>query len=104
MIDVNVEQVLSLQEASQRDILPRRRGGKRPHVATFFRWVTHGVGGVRLEAIKVGGTLCTSAEAIQRFCERLTEGDKRLTPSAPTVGRRAREQRAASDRVAAALA
>ena len=104
MIDIGVEKVVTLTEAAKLDCLPARRAGKRPHVATMFRWVTTGVGGVKLEALRVGGTLCTSIEAIQRFCERLTEGDARLTPQAETVGRRAREKSAASERVAAALA
>lgn len=73
MIDIRNETVLSLTDAGRH--LPRRRAGKRPHVATLYRWVQHGVRGVKLEAIQVGGTLCTSLEALQRFCERLTGAD-----------------------------
>jgi hypothetical protein len=75
MIDLTAEQVVSLSEATKR--LPRRRQGKRPHVATLYRWADRGVHGVKLETLRVGGTLCTSLEALQRFCERCTD------PSAP---------------------
>lgn len=69
------EEVLTLREAAHR--LPRRASGRRLHHATLYRWATDGLRGVRLETIQVGGTLCTSIEALQRFFEEL--------------GRRARE-------------
>lgn len=81
MIDIQNEQVVSLTDASKH--LPRRRAGKRPHVATLYRWVARGVQGVRLESIQVGGTLCTSLEALQRFCERCTDPSSRLPSSTP---------------------
>ena len=52
--------------------LPCRRAGKRPHVATVYRWAKRGLRGVVLETLQVGGTLCTSHEALQRFFEALT--------------------------------
>ena len=52
---------------------PRRRGGKKPHVATLHRWATNGCRGVRLETICVGATRCTSPDAIDRFFARFTE-------------------------------
>ncbi len=75
MIDLQTEKVISIRDACQ--MLPRRRGGKRPHFATLYRWIQRGVRGVRLESIKVGGEFCTSVEALQRFCERCTD------PTAP---------------------
>jgi Protein of unknown function (DUF1580) len=75
MIDIRREAVLSLAEAAQLTLLPRRRRGKRPHMATLYRWAQRGLRGVHLETIRVGGTLCTSVEAIQRFCDRLSQGD-----------------------------
>lgn len=70
MIDLQTETVVSLSEAAA--LLPRRRAGKRPHVATLYRWASRGCRGVVLETIQVGGTLCTSREAVQRFCDRLS--------------------------------
>jgi hypothetical protein len=55
--------------------VPVRRNGKRLHIATAFRWAKDGVRGVKLETIRVGGTLCTSVEALQRFFEKLSATD-----------------------------
>ena len=42
--------------------------GCRPEKSTVMRWVTRGVGGVRLEAIKMGGRYWyTSTQALNRF-------------------------------------
>lgn len=71
MIDITNEDVLTLPDACRR--LPRRRAGRRPHAATLYSWAREGYRGVRLETIQVGGTLCTSIEALQRFFERLSE-------------------------------
>ena len=71
MIDISTEKLISLTEAAKR--LPQRRRGSRPHVATLYRWSQNGVKGVRLETLQVGGTLCTSIEALQRFFDKLSE-------------------------------
>lgn len=70
MIDLASENVITLTNATQ--YLPKRRKGQRPHPATMFRWAQKGVRGIVLETLRVGGTLCTSTEALQRFCERCT--------------------------------
>ena len=72
MIDPNTEHVISLADCAKS--LPRRRGGKRPHVSCIYRWTTSGCKGVVLESIQVGGTRCTSREALARFFQRLTQG------------------------------
>lgn len=79
MIDILNETVVSLTQASRDRRLPRRRNGQRPHVATLYRWAKRGFNGVTLETLQVGGTLCTSIEALQRFFVRLTN------PNAPVV-------------------
>ncbi len=86
-IDLTTEQVLSLRRAC--DFLPARRAGKRPNVATLYRWAQRGCRGVRLETIRVGGTLCTSLEALQRFCEALTSTSN-VAPSRYTAKQRER--------------
>lgn len=86
MIDLKTESVFSLTEAAKKNLLPTRRAGKRPNVATFYRWAQRGVRGVILETIQVGGTKCTSAEAIQRFCERLSAPTS-VIPIATSIGR-----------------
>lgn len=82
MIDIQTEEVVSLTQAAKSKCLPRRRKGKRPHVATLFRWATVGVRGVVLETIQCGGTRCTSVQALQRFFERCTDPS---TPARPTT-------------------
>ncbi len=55
--------------------IPRRRGGRKLHKSTAFRWAKPGVRGIRLEVIRVGGTLCTTVAALQRFFEALSVND-----------------------------
>jgi len=77
-INLNSETVISLTEATR--LLPARRGGKRPHVSCIYRWTVTGCKGVILESIQVGGTRCTSKEALARFFERLTTGSRDIEP------------------------
>lgn len=80
MIDLTRESVLSFAEAASR--LPRRRNGKRPHRNTLLRWATEGLHGVPLETIRIGGTLCTSIEALQRFFNALSQASS-IAPLRP---------------------
>lgn len=91
MIDITTEALLSLTEAARR--LPGRRG-KRIHVATLHRWASRGVKGVQLETVRVGGTRCTSMEALQRFIERVTGPREPQAPAAPDAVRAAAIKRA----------
>jgi hypothetical protein len=77
MIDLT-EEVISLADAAKR--LPRRRGSKPVHVSCIYRWTVQGCRGVVLEYTQIGGTRCTSVEALERFFERLTA---QSSPSAP---------------------
>src|SRR3954454_156677 len=67
------EDIRSLTNATK--LLPTRRGDRPPHVSCLFRWAKHGLRGARLETLRVGGTLCTSREALERFFARLAEVD-----------------------------
>ncbi len=73
MIDISLEEVFPLSDAPKRCNIRRR--GKPLNVATFYRWAANGSRGVRLETVRVGGSLYTSLEAIRRFSERLTDPD-----------------------------
>lgn len=53
------------------------QAGRRVHLSTALRWVTRGVRGVRLEAVRLGGRWVTSLEALDRFAARLTAADCR---------------------------
>jgi len=47
--------------------------GIRPDKATLTRWIHRGVGGIRLEAIRLGGrNIFTSTQALTRFIEART--------------------------------
>ena len=88
MIDPNSETLISLAEAARH--LPRRRAGKKPHVSCIYRWTTSGCRGVVLDSIQVGGTRCTSKEALARFFRRLTQGGAIDAPKVRTCAQRQR--------------
>jgi hypothetical protein len=71
VIDITNEDLKPLADAAA-EWVPRRRRGRKCHVSTLYRWATAGCRGIRLETIQVGGTCCTSREALQRFFEALT--------------------------------
>ena len=76
MIDPSKERLMPLSKAI--GSVPPRRQNKRPHTSTLFRWATSGLRGVKLEVLRVGGTLCTSEPALHRFFKRLTIADRTL--------------------------
>ena len=83
MIDISCESMVSLTEAAKS--LPRRRAGKKPNIATFYRWTTVGCRGVVLEFLQIGATRCTSREALQRFFDALTaQADSTIAPLTAT--------------------
>jgi hypothetical protein len=82
-VDPSTEKLRSFAEAARR--LPALRGGKPVNPSTVWRWTRRGVRArdgriVRLEAIRVGGTCCTSDEALLRFFRALSADD----PQSPT--------------------
>lgn len=84
MIDLENEEILTFQDACQR--LPRKRAGRRMHPGTLYRWASTGLRGVRLETLQVGGSQCTSVQALQRFFERLSRISARATSGAQDDG------------------
>jgi hypothetical protein len=80
------ETPLSLTEVCRK--LPVGLGGSELHLSTVLRWCTVGVKSpdgtvVRLEAVRVGKRWVTSAEALNRFIDRITP-----TYAKPTTKRR----------------
>ncbi len=71
-IDLLSERLLTLQQAAE--FLPRLRRGRKVHPHTLYRWISTGVRGVRLDVVRVGRTLVTSVEGLQRFAVRLASG------------------------------
>lgn len=60
------EDVITLQDARREleGIL-----GRRPDKTTLYRWCLRGVGGVRLEHVRLGNRILTSKQSITRFIE-----------------------------------
>jgi len=83
MINVLLEDIVTLQDATL--LFPRRRRGCKPSFGCVWRWVTSGLHGVKLEAVKCGNSTCTSKQAIVRFVEQLTAKDVRLNPNAKSI-------------------
>lgn len=91
VIDPLTETIIHFREAIQ--LTPKRRDKKLPNLATFYRWSNEGCRGVVLETIQVGGTRCTSREAVARFFLALTAA--RDGVPAPKETPTARRKRAA---------
>ena len=75
LLDLVNEGILTLTQAAKR--LPKLRQGRPVHVATLWRWAHHGLRGIKLETMKMGGTRVTSLEALQRFFQKLSDPDER---------------------------
>ena len=71
MIDIINEELIPIREVPKR--LPPRPGGRRLHTSAVYRWIQRGVKEVHLEAVRIGGTTYTSAEALQRFADRQSQ-------------------------------
>jgi hypothetical protein len=80
------EQVFPLDDLPKH--VPQRQRGKPLHLSTCYRWAHYGVKGIKLETVRVAGTLCTSVESFQRWCDALTALDLRKNPAA-VQGKRA---------------
>lgn len=90
MIDPMAEELLTLAEAAK--LVSKRRGNRRTHVSTIWRWCLKGVRGVLLEKIKIGDTWHTSREALARFFHAVTEAaDPRTSSTRRTPAQRQRD-------------
>ena len=49
--------------------------GRKISAQTLWRWCRGGLGGTRLEFIRVGNRVCTSREALHRFLAAVSEKD-----------------------------
>jgi len=72
------EDIITLVQAAK--LLPRRRG-RKTHASTIYRWTKSGLRGAVLESIQVGGTRCTTIQALGRFFDRLTNVPRRRDDS-----------------------
>jgi hypothetical protein len=88
MIQIATETVFPLSRTGEH--VPLGRNGKKLHPATAFRWAQHGLRGVKLETIRVGGTTCTSVEALQRFFDHLSAPPAQAVAPRPSPAARSR--------------
>ena len=88
------EEIVSLNDA--RSIVPRVGTRCRPDLSTIYRWAMRGIGGIKLETIKVGGVLCTSREALERFFNR---DEPVSSPAHKSLGRRSTDITAIEQRL-----
>src|SRR6185312_2798821 len=80
-IDISREPLIPFTQAAAH--VPRRRRGRKTSVATLYRWAIRGLRGVVLETLQVGGTKCTSLQALQRFFNRLSATNPANAPAGP---------------------
>lgn len=66
------EPVLTLVEAAG---WLERRFGRRPNVATIWRWATRGIKGVRLATIALGRRRFTTVGALEQFIAESSQPD-----------------------------
>lgn len=90
MIDTSRETLVSLTAAAE---LYPAVDGRRPHPSTIYHQTTTGVGGVRLESVRVAGRVVTSVEAVARFLANVnalahTHGDSDSTDQCVEGGAR----------------
>jgi hypothetical protein len=101
MIDLQTETPIYLADVPA--YLPKHpTSGKRVHINAIYRWARAGVRGVKLETIAIGGTLATSIQALQRFCDACTAVKFGTAPSPTTPKQRQRKIEAAERELAAA--
>ncbi len=79
-LDIRAETILSFQQAAK--TLPGS-----PNLSTLHRWRLVGIRGVKLETCMIGGKRYTSAEALARFSERISNA-----ASSPSVTAKARQR------------
>jgi hypothetical protein len=59
--------------------------GRRPSMKNVYRWVDKGLGGVKLEAHKIGGRWYTGRQAIDAFLEATDKVARRPQPPVPAL-------------------
>ena len=52
--------------------LPRDSHGRKIHVCTLRRWMTHGLRGVRLQGVQTGGRTYTTLDYVRQFLGAVT--------------------------------
>src|SRR5437763_17041592 len=87
MIDIHTETLFRLRDARNLAWLKGRRGG-RVDLSTLRRWSLRGIRGAVLETVRIGGSVFTSADAVERFVSTLrAPGQVASHPDGHRLGR-----------------
>lgn len=70
-LNLLTEEVITLGQA--RNLLPQVKGLKRPNLSTIFRWAHRGIGGKKLETVRIGSRILTSKQAMTRFIAAISD-------------------------------
>lgn len=90
-INLENENLITLADAAR--MLPRI-GGRKVAVSTLWRWALRGLGGTHLEHLRVGRSIVTSREALQRFFA--AQADRDLDPVANQIPQPSRRRRSSA--------
>ena len=90
-LDVNCASTTSVIDPETDDLRPvgeivQARLGKSISPATLWRWARKGIGGVRLEVIRMGGRWLTTDKAFAEFLRAQTANALRATSDSPGPG------------------
>ena len=95
MIDIARERLIAIHEVPA--WLPRRQNGRKVHISAVYRWVSRGIRGIKLDAVRIGGTTYSSTEALQRFADAVTQATSSVASPSVTPRYREREIARAAD-------
>jgi hypothetical protein len=77
--------------------LGRLRDERPVSPSTLWRWASRGLRGVRLEIVRIGGTACTTPDAIRRFLVEVEARRTQTIPEQPTAPHPTRASAAAEE-------
>src|SRR5436853_358752 len=89
-IDPFSEPVFPLAKAAKR--IPHLRADRPVAPSTLWRWATVGLRGIKLETTTIGGTTCTSDNALRQFFSALSGNTKREGKPAEAEQRHVEEE------------
>ena len=86
MIQTSIETLIPINQVP---VHLEKLTGKRPHIASIYRWIQKGIAGVQLETLIIGGTRLTSTEALDRFFQESTKAKSKgkSSPKSRTTAR-----------------
>jgi hypothetical protein len=89
VIDISTEQLLTINDVPKH-LPPSATSAKAVTPVTIWRWINNGIGGVKLDAIRIGRRWMTSREALGRFGAALaarshSRSDKATSTSADNI-------------------